>query len=576
MLELHSRTKGYTLDLDKAVPPEETVTRIRGVLSGFGDQILERAVRIDTGRLGIPVYMATFGPLARQVMPSRKQMGKGASPAQAEASALMEIVERFSLFSYFSSRDLPALSWEQAEKTFGDELVPISDILQSVHEDLPEDQARKLLNLLQWRFAPALSLTGRSQVRLPLEWVRTLNEYNGSSAGNVLEESVLQGVLELVERHVCCVIDREKPVLPTLDPESFQDPVLVRLWRSFADQNILLWLKDFSLNTRIPTVGALAYDPATFPDSSEIVFTAGTATSPEKAAIRALTEIAQLGGDFETRSLYEASGLSKFTSLDGCEWVMQGERMPIGSLPDISHQDLLQELETAGERISRLGHSLYSIDISHPELKVPANMSFIPGFTFRERTPHASLGLFIGRLLTENAAFHQAAEGLEVIRSIYPNGHFIPFFQGLLELNSGDVESALSHFHQAEPLQPCAHDQALTAFYQGYAHTQAQNWDQALPHLNRALSLSPDSHAFMNLRGVAHFKLGDVERAAEDFHSALGLDSGSAVDLANLGLCYKAMNRPDMAIHYLQAGLELDADLDFARDHLQELLQEAR
>jgi len=120
------------------------------------------------------------------------------------------------------------------------------------------------------------------------------------------------------------------------------------------------------------------------------------------------------------------------------------------------------------------------------------------------------------------------------------------------------------------------YDQALTAFYLGYAHTQAQNWNQALPHLNRALSLSPDSHAFINLRGVAHFKLGDYGRAADDFHSALGLDSGSAVDLANLGLCYKAMNRPDMAIHYLQAGLELDSDLEFARDHLQKLLQEAR
>jgi len=576
MLELHSRTKGYTLDLDKAVPPEETVTRIRGILSGFGDQILERAVRIDTGRLDIPVYMAYFGPLARQIMPSRKQMGKGASPAQAEASALMEIVERFSLFSFFSSRDLPVMTWEQAEMTFGDELIPISEMLQSVHEDLPDDQARKLLNLVQWRFAPALSLTGRPPARLPLEWVRILNEFNGSSAGNVCEESLLQGALELVERHVCCLIDREKPVLPTLDPDSFQDPVLIRLWRSFADQNIVLRLKDFSLNTQIPTVGVLAYDPATFPDSSEIVFTAGTATSPEKAAIRALTEVAQLGGDFETSSNYEASGLSKFASPDQCEWLMQGEHAPIGSLPDISHEDLLQELKNLSARLRGLGHSLYSIDISHPELKVPANMSFVPGFTFRERTPHASLGLFIGRMLTESVPFHQAAEGLEVIRSIYPQGHFIPFFQGLLELNKGNFESALSHFHNAEPLQPCAHDQALTAFYLGYAHTQAQNWNQALPHLNRALSLSPDSHAFINLRGVAHFKLGDYGRAADDFHSALGLDSGSAVDLANLGLCYKAMNRPDMAIHYLQAGLELDSDLEFARDHLQKLLQEAR
>ena len=36
-------------------------------------------------------------------------------------------------------------------------------------------------------------------------------------------------------------------------------------------------------------MAALAYDPATFPESSEIVFAAGTTTDPVKSLIRALT-----------------------------------------------------------------------------------------------------------------------------------------------------------------------------------------------------------------------------------------------------------------------------------------------
>ncbi len=573
MLELRSRTKGYTLDLDKTVPPEETVARAREVLAPFGDRILERTVRIDTGRLGIPVYMAYYGMLARQIMPARKQMGKGSSPAQAEASAMMELVERYSLFAFFNARDLPAMTWDQAQDRYGAEVIPIQEMLQSVQEDLAPKQARTLLNLVQWRFAPALSLTDRRPVRLPLEWVKTLNEFNGASAGNSFEESVLQGVLELVERHVSCIIDRQRPVLPTIDPETFTDPTLISLYRAYADQHIALWLKDFSLNTALPTVGVLAYDPATFPDSSEIVFTAGTATSPEKAAIRALTELAQLGGDFETRSNYEASGLSKFTAIEDCDWVKQGETVAIQDLADISHADLLRELDHVCACIRRLGHPLYTMDVSHPDLNIPANASFIPGFLFRERTPQASLGLFIGRLLTEQAPFHQALEGLETIDAIYPGGHFVPFFKGLVHLNNGNPSRALTFLNQAEPLQPSRDDQALTAFYQGYAHTQANSWDQALPHLDRALSLSPHSHASLNLRGVTHFKRGEVERAARDFEQALDIDAGSAVDLANLGLCYKAMNKPDMAIAYLQAGLELDSGLEFAWDHLQELLQ---
>lgn len=573
MLDLRSRSKRYTLDLDKAVPPEETVARVHKVLSAFGDQILNKTLRIDTGRLGIPVYMAYYGSLARQIMPSRKQMGKGSSQAQAEASALMELVERYSLFSFFDNRNLPAMTWDQARDAFGAELIPVSEMLQSVHEDLDPEQARTLLNLVQWRFAPGLSLADRRPARLPVEWIKTLNEFNGASAGNTLEESVLQGVLELVERHVSCIIDREKPILPTIDPKSFQDPVLIELWRAYSDQNIVLWLKDFTLDTAVPTVGVLAYDPATFPEFSEIVFTAGTATSPEKAAIRALTELAQLGGDFETKSSYEASGLSKLTSLDDCTWLMQGKTSAVQDLPDISHPDLLQELDNVCACISSQGHSLYTIDVSHPELNVPANASFIPGFTFRERTPHASLGLFIGRLLTEETPFEQAAKGLETIEAIYPQSHFVPFFKGLLHLNNGDISKALSSFAQAEPLQPSEDDQALTAFYQGYALSQAQNWNEALPHLNRALSLNPDSYAYLNLRGVAHFKRGDFEQAASDFQQALDINAGSALDLANLGLCYKAMNKPDKAISCLQAGLELDSGLHFAWDHLQEIIQ---
>ena len=59
--------------------------------------MLAETRRIDTGRLGIPVYLSVCGEAARAVMPTRKQMGKGASPEQAEASALMELARAFQL-----------------------------------------------------------------------------------------------------------------------------------------------------------------------------------------------------------------------------------------------------------------------------------------------------------------------------------------------------------------------------------------------------------------------------------------------------------------------------------------------
>ena len=90
--------KGYTLDLDKVIPPEETVRRFRERLKTIDLDILENTVRIDNGRLDIPVYISICGRDAEKTIGKKRQMGKGGTPQQAEASAVMELAERFSLF----------------------------------------------------------------------------------------------------------------------------------------------------------------------------------------------------------------------------------------------------------------------------------------------------------------------------------------------------------------------------------------------------------------------------------------------------------------------------------------------
>jgi ribosomal protein S12 methylthiotransferase accessory factor len=48
---------------------------------------------------------------------------------------------------------------------------------------------------------------------------------------------------------------------------------------------------------------------------------AGTATSPAKALIRALTEVAQLAGDFHLGTSYLVSALPKFSTLEEAAYV---------------------------------------------------------------------------------------------------------------------------------------------------------------------------------------------------------------------------------------------------------------
>ena len=114
---------------------------------------------------------------------------------------------------------------------------------------------------------------------------------------------------------VCALVASNRITVPIIEKDSIADPAARELLQRFEELDIELYLGDFSLDTGISTVGGLAIDRSTFPAASEIVFTAGTATDPEKAVIRTLTEIAQLAGDFNTTSRYVASGLPKPTSL---------------------------------------------------------------------------------------------------------------------------------------------------------------------------------------------------------------------------------------------------------------------
>ena len=574
MLQLRDCLKTYTADQDKARDPAGTVAMATRRLSDSGARILGEIRRIDTGRLGIPVYLSICGDEARRVMPTRKQMGKGASPDQAQASALMELAERYSFFTFWDDEaNFTPATWSEAETLWPGGLMSLEDIRRSVDDALSLEDCRRVMDLKRWRFAPITDITHGREVMAPLDWFKTLNEFNGSSAGNTLEESLLQGACELVERHVCALAAAGGPELPTIDPASCHDPVLADLLRRFTDNGITVWLKDMTMGLPAPTVAALCMDPATFPEKSEIVFTAGTATSPAKAAIRALTEVAQLGGDFETGANYEASGLPKYASPDQFRWLTQGPTLALSTLPAMEHDNIRLEIEALCLGLANQGLTLYSADITHPGLAIPANYNLVPGFRFRERASRASLGLFVGRKLAEEAPEDEAARGLDVLDELYPGAHFTPFFRALLALRGGDVDGAAELFALAEPLQPDDEDRALAAFYRAYALSQREAWDQTLEHLDRAVALCPEVKEYFNLRGVAKFKSRDYAAAALDFQAALDLDSGSAMDLANLGLCYKFMGVKDKAVHCLGSALELDPDLDFARRHLEETLQ---
>ena len=94
-----------------------------------------------------------------------------------------------------------------------------------------------------------------------------INEFNGPSAGNCVEEALSQGICELVERHVSSQVSHGLLETPGIRLDSVTDPLCRQLLEKYKKHGIEVYASDFTLDTGIPTVAVLAWDPSTFPGS---------------------------------------------------------------------------------------------------------------------------------------------------------------------------------------------------------------------------------------------------------------------------------------------------------------------
>jgi ribosomal protein S12 methylthiotransferase accessory factor len=569
-LQLQDALKQYRHDQDKIMTPEQTVERFRNRLTQKDLNILDDIVRIDKGRLDIPVYFSICGPEARKATGNYKQMGNGATPGQSQASAVMELGERFSLFSFLhdprnfnlatmQSLEAPCMAFEQIALSVNDDADDLP-VLSRIFSSLP----------LQWTWAHNLT-RGKTEL-IPFTWFWTINQFNGSSAGNCNEEALCQGICEVVERHVSALVSSRRIKVPQIRMASISDPVALELIDKYRTAGIELCLSDFTLDMGIPTIGALAWDPVTFPEKSEIVWTAGTTPSPSKALCRALTEVAQLAGEFNSGGNYVASGLPKFQTLKEAGYITDpGSSVALGDLPELGDNNIKVEIERCIGALAERGMDVYVVDVIHPVLGIPAFYTIIPGTRFRERATHSSVGMIIAKIITETLAPAQALERLKAFDARLPGKYYVQFYLGQIHLDRGDHETALDFLTKALDLAPPAEDMASIYTYMGICYKELERFDAARQALEKGHHIDPERTDTLNLLGFCHYKLKAHEQAITCFKQLIALDPSSAIDYANIASNYRAMGKKPEAIQYYQLALSLDAGLDFAREHLSQM-----
>ena len=372
-MEIHSSRKTYVDDVHRVVPPNVTVRRIRSLLerSGrFGDLIVERLDQKDI--FGVPVYRIY------QEGDNYLEHGKGLIRAQAMASGLMEFVERYSAL-----RPVPSAMVMSTKEGLGDEAVSYWDLVPE--RRLAEGSSREEVDRLKMYWTRAWSLTRQQDVYVPGHLVYTHIPYldtrwyctNGLGAGNTMEEALVHAICEVVERHQEEFINRNHLPVDCIDQSTIiSKPVLWAL-KLFRKNGFEVHLADYSGDLGIPTVQVLAIHPAEKTTHAGWCMAHGTHTDPAVAMVRVLSELCQ------TRAVYIKNTEDgtheeeqQYASLSIGVRRMLKERqhsrpMPFSTLPDVTRDDIGEEVEELVKRLDARGFEVIASDITHPHLKVP-------------------------------------------------------------------------------------------------------------------------------------------------------------------------------------------------------------
>lgn len=244
---------------------------------------------------------------------------------------------------------------------------------------LTDDRPRQVPAAYAWFGHPDLS-----------EHFFCFSDANGNAAGNTLEEAVLQGFCELVERDSVALWWYNRARRPEVDLDAMHDPYVDTLREYYASVGRSLWLLDFTTDLGIPAFTAVSH--RTDHPVEDIMLGFGAHPDPKMAAMRALTEINQFlpaieGRDEQGNTVYledDAYTLWWWQNVKLAEepWLRPDEDQPkrkLSDFPDIISDDLAEDVHTCVRRAEAAGLELLVLDQSRPDLELSVAKVLAPG-----------------------------------------------------------------------------------------------------------------------------------------------------------------------------------------------------
>ena len=248
--------------------------------------------------------------------------------------------------------------------------------------------------------------------------------------------------------------------------------------------------------------------------------------------------------------------------------------MSIKSLPDLSNNNFKTEIEQCVSTLSHLGMEVLVIDVTHPQLGIPAVYTIIPGAHFRDRTRDSSVVFHAAKIISQSMEGVRGEAAIQRLIESFPGRYDLHFFLGLTLEYQGEATRALEEFQKALDLKPRPLDIASVHTHIGVCLKDMGNYRAAIEALERARDFDPNLKEIYNVLGFCYFKLNKHEQSIEQFEKAIEIDPGSAIDYANIGSNLREMGHKKEAVRLYRIALEMDPTIDFARENLDKLEKE--
>ena len=400
----------------RSVPPSETLRQYRHLIdpiTGVVTQLLRSTEESDPW---LHVYYAGSN-LALQSGSLRllqnslrsKSSGKGSTVEQAEASALCEAIERYSgVFHGDEIRHRARFS----DFADGDAIHPqeIQHYSDWQFDHAVEINARNYrFCYIPYRFDPDLEMdwtpvwsvtagrhrylpTAMLYFSMPLDkpgMVYCPPDSNGCASGNTLEEAILQGFFELVERDAFACWWYNRIQFPELDLDSFGDPYLSGAREYYASVNRDIWVIDITNDLGIPVF--VAVSRRTDKEAEDIAFSAGAHFNPHIAALRAVCELNQyLSAIRDSKPdgsgyLYddpEANWWWKSAKLADHSYLSPAPGVPMRKKSDYNEpesKDIKDDVERCRAIVEGKGMEFLVLDQTRPDIGMPVARTIVPG-----------------------------------------------------------------------------------------------------------------------------------------------------------------------------------------------------